>query len=187
MKRILRFIMNYLGAAAFVILASVGGVWSAGLFDPPDISKLDDPREASQILDERSVLIKEYCTYCREIIPLEEMGLFPQVAVALEDKHFWGRWGPIDWIGVMRAFWEDLKAWRIKQGASTITQQVARNIFAVEELKYERESGKISAKIRRPQTRKNKNFGTLFEHGLLRRWEKRRMVWGQSLQQMVFQ
>jgi len=130
-----------------VILASVGGVWSAGLFDPPDISKLDDSREASQILDERSVLIKEYCTYCREIIPLEEMGLFPQVAVALEDKHFWGRWGPIDWIGVMRAFWEDLKAWRIKQGASTITQQVARNIFAEEELKYERESGKLSAKF----------------------------------------
>ena len=139
--------MSGLGIIALAMFVSVEWVWSAGLFDPPDISKLDDPREASQIFDERGVLIKEYCTYCREIIPLEEMGRFPEVAVALEDKHFWSRWGPIDWAGVLRAFWENIKAGRIEQGASTITQQVARNIFAEEELRYERETGKLSAKL----------------------------------------
>lgn len=147
MKRILRIFAIGFGVFLLVLLMSAGAISSSGFFDPPDISKLDDPRETSQIFDERGVLIKEYCTYCREIIPLKDMGVFPQVAVALEDKHFWSRWGPIDWVGVTRAFWENVKAGRIEQGASTITQQVARNIFAEEELRRERETGKLSAKL----------------------------------------
>ena len=52
----------------------------------------------------------------------------PAAAVAVEDRRFWSH-GGIDAIGVLRAVWVNLHAGRIVQGGSTITQQVAKNLF----------------------------------------------------------
>lgn len=48
--------------------------------------------------------------------------------VASEDKRFWGHHG-FDPLGIARAAWSNLRAGRTVQGASTITQQVARELF----------------------------------------------------------
>ncbi len=52
----------------------------------------------------------------------------PQAVVAVEDRRFWSHWG-IDLVGVARAALVDLWAGRVVQGGSTITQQVAKNLF----------------------------------------------------------
>lgn len=52
----------------------------------------------------------------------------PAAAVAIEDRRFWTNPG-IDPIGILRAAWTDLRAGRLRQGGSTITQQVAKNLF----------------------------------------------------------
>ena len=48
--------------------------------------------------------------------------------LATEDSRFYQHFG-VDPIGVMRAFWVLLTTGEIKEGASTITMQLARNFF----------------------------------------------------------
>ncbi len=56
----------------------------------------------------------------------------PQVlrdaTVAIEDKNFY-RHGALDYEGIARAAWKDLQAGAPVQGASTITQQLVRNLY----------------------------------------------------------
>jgi len=52
----------------------------------------------------------------------------PAAAVAVEDRRFYGHFG-IDPVGVARAIYINLRAGRLVQGGSTLTQQVAKNLF----------------------------------------------------------
>jgi penicillin-binding protein 1A len=52
----------------------------------------------------------------------------PAAAVAVEDRRFWRHPG-IDPIGLARAAWANMTAGHVVQGGSTITQQVAKNLF----------------------------------------------------------
>jgi penicillin-binding protein 1A len=51
-----------------------------------------------------------------------------EATIAIEDKNFYEH-GAIDPEGIVRAAWEDLQAGAIVQGASTITQQLVRNLY----------------------------------------------------------
>src|SRR5207253_8428707 len=48
--------------------------------------------------------------------------------VAVEDKRFWHH-GGVDPQGVVRALWADVRAGKVVQGGSTITQQLVRNLY----------------------------------------------------------
>jgi penicillin-binding protein 1A len=48
--------------------------------------------------------------------------------IAAEDRRFFKHWG-IDTTGLMRAMFANLRAGRIEQGGSTLTQQLAKNLF----------------------------------------------------------
>ena len=48
--------------------------------------------------------------------------------VAIEDRRFWYHFG-LDPIGLARALWVDLRAGKVVEGGSTITQQLAKNLF----------------------------------------------------------
>ena len=61
----------------------------------------------------------------------------PAAAVAVEDRRYWSH-GPIDAIGIARAMWVNLRAMRFVQGGSTITQQVAKNLFLSNERTFRR-------------------------------------------------
>ena len=56
----------------------------------------------------------------------------PRAFLAAEDRRFYSHHG-VDWLGVARAARADFGARRVVQGGSTITQQVARNIFLTPE------------------------------------------------------
>lgn len=57
--------------------------------------------------------------------------------VAVEDAHFW-KHGGIDYIAILRAALKDLMEGKIKQGGSTITQQLAKNTFLTPERTFRR-------------------------------------------------
>ncbi|MEO1686779.1 MAG: biosynthetic peptidoglycan transglycosylase, partial [Pseudomonadota bacterium] len=57
--------------------------------------------------------------------------------VATEDRRFWSHWG-IDPIGLARAMAANLRAGRLVQGGSTLTQQTAKNVFLTHERSLER-------------------------------------------------
>jgi penicillin-binding protein 1A len=57
--------------------------------------------------------------------------LLQQGTIAIEDRNYY-KHGGIDYNGIARAAWEDLKAGHAVQGGSTITQQLVRNLYIVD-------------------------------------------------------
>jgi penicillin-binding protein 1A len=52
----------------------------------------------------------------------------PKATVAIEDRRFWQH-GALDWPGIVRALFADVRAGHVVQGGSSITQQLARNLY----------------------------------------------------------
>jgi len=55
-----------------------------------------------------------------------------EAVVAVEDRRFYNH-GAIDPIGIARAIWTNIKSFELKEGGSTITQQVAKNVYFTQE------------------------------------------------------
>lgn len=55
-----------------------------------------------------------------------------QAVLAIEDERYYSHFG-IDLIGIARAIFENLRAGRLTQGGSTVTQQLAKNLFFTQE------------------------------------------------------
>lgn len=102
-----------------------------GLRGCPDVDELRNylPDEASVIVDRHGEEIAKLYVTRRVVIPLDSI---PEVArnafVAMEDRRFWQHSG-VDWLRVVGASWKNLKSLGIQEGSSTITMQLARNVF----------------------------------------------------------
>jgi penicillin-binding protein 1A len=73
-----------------------------------------------------------------EAVPLDELPYYvPSAVIAIEDRRFFSHVG-IDPIGVLRAFINNTSAGRITAGGSTLTQQVAKNLFLTPDQTYGR-------------------------------------------------
>jgi penicillin-binding protein 1A len=107
----------------------------------PDISKIEDytPSETSEIYDRNGrILAKLHDEENRTIVPLKEIPLHVQQAViAMEDERFYQHIG-VDPKGIVRAVGSYFDKSLVKGGASTITQQLARNLFLTPEVKITR-------------------------------------------------
>ncbi|CAN5900355.1 hypothetical protein BH23ACT11_BH23ACT11_02750 [soil metagenome] len=55
-----------------------------------------------------------------------------QATVAIEDRRFYEHIG-VDFEGLGRAAWTDLRSWSVQEGGSTITEQLAKNLYFTEE------------------------------------------------------
>lgn len=69
----------------------------------------------------------------QEFIPLDKMAkALPAAVVATEDRRFFDHYG-VDPAGMLRAMFANLRAGRFAQGGSTLTQQLAKNLFLTQE------------------------------------------------------
>jgi penicillin-binding protein 1A len=74
----------------------------------------------------------------RQPVPLHQVGRYMRHAtVAIEDRRFYEH-GGIDFEGIVRALWSDIRAGRVVQGGSTITQQLVRNLYISREVTFKR-------------------------------------------------
>lgn len=69
-----------------------------------------------------------------------------QAFIAIEDRRYYDHFG-VDFGGMMRAGAENLRAGRVVQGGSTITQQLAKNIFLSNERSWRRKAQEIAMAI----------------------------------------
>ena len=100
--------------------------------DLPSLQQLEnfDPDEATEILSADGVLLKELYTQRRMRIDLEEIPQFLiDGAIASEDRRFYQHWG-ISMRDVLRAIIiNSIPPPSFRQGFSSITQQLARNLY----------------------------------------------------------
>jgi penicillin-binding protein 1A len=73
----------------------------------------------------------------RETVGSNDFGEYlPRAVVAVEDRRFYDHFG-VDFEGVVRAAWTDLRAWEVHEGGSTITEQLMKNLYVPEEERFE--------------------------------------------------
>ena len=138
-RRILRRVL--IGLTALILLG-IAGAGAAGYVayrelatDLPDVSALEDyqPSLVTEIYDRHEELIAEFFVEKRRLVHLTEIPAHVRHAtIAAEDSRFYSH-GGVDYIGIGRAAWVNLRAGTTREGASTITQQVARNLFLTRE------------------------------------------------------
>ena len=126
---------------AFVlsVLIIVGVALSVAYPNLPDISDLVDyrPKLPLRVFSAEGVLIGEFGEERRNLTPIRDIPKVMKDAVlAIEDSRFYSH-GGVDYRGLVRAALANLG--RIKsQGASTITMQVARNVYLSTEKTFTR-------------------------------------------------
>lgn len=68
--------------------------------------------------------------------------IYKNAVIAVEDRRFYLH-GGVDTIAIMRAIINDIKAGELKEGGSTITQQLAKNIYFTQERKLTRKIAEV--------------------------------------------
>src|SRR6266513_2662094 len=107
----------------------------AGTFD---LSKLEQMESASVILDRNDKIFGQIYVENRETVPYDQLPRdLINAVVAVEDNKFYQH-GGYDLSGIVRAALRNFTAGHVRQGASTITQQLARNSFALKERTFRR-------------------------------------------------
>ncbi len=156
-KFFFKAIVGLFALIGFIVVGIVG--WITTFFIWPDISYLKtDPPKKTAFMEfrERQWAATNKKTKLRYTwVPLAKISPFIQDAVLIsEDDKFWQHYG-FDLAGIQEALEKNMRSGKMKAGGSTITQQLAKNIFlspektatrklkeAILTLRLERELGK---------------------------------------------
>ena len=101
----------------------------------PSLEILTDyrPNIPLRVYSAEGVLLGEFGKERRALVKISEVpDLMKHAILAAEDERFYEH-GGVDYIGVLRAALSNFSSGGVKQGASTITMQVARNFFLTKE------------------------------------------------------
>jgi penicillin-binding protein 1A len=123
----------------YILLALVVGTGMGVLLvareNLPEVELLENykPSTITRIYDVNNEVIAEFYQQRRTIIPFSKMPAhLIQALLAVEDANFY-RHGGVDLKGITRAMLKNLMARRIKEGGSTITQQLSKLLFLTPE------------------------------------------------------
>ncbi len=122
------------------MLGGLIGILWVGTQGLPSLESLQDyqPSLITRVYSDEGDVIGQFFVERRIYIPIDGI---PQslinAIVAVEDSRFFEHPG-LDVVGIFRAAWTNLKSGGKVQGASTITQQLARTLFLSRERTYKR-------------------------------------------------
>jgi penicillin-binding protein 1A len=141
----------FLGTS-LAVLGGLAGLFAYGHFakDLPGFESLRDyrPRLVSRVFAQDGQLVGEFYNEKRIVLPYAQLpDKLVRAFIASEDDRFFEHTG-IDYLGILRAAWTNLKAGRVVQGGSTITQQVAKSLLVSDEGYESGTAKKFSRKIR---------------------------------------
>lgn len=131
---------------ALLILGMVAGLGVYAIVVAPlrekaqtyDLSEIRKLEAASIIYDRNGEELSRIYVLNRTPVPIKEVPQhFIDALTAQEDSRFFSHDG-VDYIGLIRAVYLNFKAGEVTQGASTITQQLARQTFGLMEKSYKR-------------------------------------------------
>lgn len=137
--RVVLWIGGLAMAGALSLLLVIALALSVAFPNLPDISDLSDyrPKLPLRVFSAEGDLLGEFGEERRNLTPIKEIPpVMANAVLAIEDARFYQH-GGVDYIGVIRAGLANVG--RVKsQGASTITMQVARNVYLTSEKTFTR-------------------------------------------------
>jgi penicillin-binding protein 1A len=135
----LLWVAGIVAAGLVSVLIIVGVALAVAYPNLPDVSDLSDyrPKLPLRVYSTEGVLIGEFGEERRQLTPIAEIPkVMKDAVIAVEDARFYSHSG-VDYLGVMRAGLANLGKAK-SQGASTITMQVARNVYLSSEKTFTR-------------------------------------------------
>jgi penicillin-binding protein 1A len=117
-----------------VLVVAAGALFGAYRYfsaDLPSTARLEmiEPTLKTQVFGADSSVVGEFFIEDRALVALEDLPPYvPAAFIAIEDRKFYSHWG-VDLFGIARAVISNVRHGRRVQGGSTITQQLARNLF----------------------------------------------------------
>ena len=126
--------------ALAVITGSLAGLTLVYSVDLPQIHDLERyrPSTVTELYDRKGRVIGSFAIERREVVNYDDFApVLRQAVISIEDKNFESHWG-INVLRIGGASWHDLVSHGRAQGASTLTMQLARNLF----LSSERTAGR---------------------------------------------
>jgi len=114
-----------------VITGSLGGLMLVYSVDLPQIHDLEryHPSTTTELYDQKGRIIGSFALERRVVVNYDDFApVLRQAVISIEDKSFESHWG-INVLRVGGALWHDLRSHGRAQGASTLTMQLARNLF----------------------------------------------------------
>ena len=121
-------------AGLWVVIAGVGAVAYVGAHLPP-IQSLEIPKRppSIQMVDMDGRALARRGDMAGEVLALKELPAYvPKAFVAIEDRRFYDHYG-VDQLGIARAAVANVLHRGVAQGGSTLTQQLAKNLFLTQE------------------------------------------------------
>jgi penicillin-binding protein 1A len=120
-------------ALAFAALGAVAVIITYLIITPRkfDLAAIEQENRIPGVTfyDAKGDLLAARGDYHGDEVVLKDLPRYlPKAFIAIEDRRFYKHHG-IDPRGILRAMWVNLRAGRTVQGGSTITQQLARNLF----------------------------------------------------------
>ncbi len=119
-------------AVLTVVAAATGATMGSFLrLDLPDVRALEDytPPVMSRVLARNGAVVDTFAEQRRILIDYRDIpASFRDALIATEDSEFLDHPG-IDVRGILRAAWTDLRELRFAEGSSTLTMQLARELF----------------------------------------------------------
>lgn len=139
---VIRLTLSILGsllAGALAVLLLIGLALAVAFPNLPDISELADyrPKLPLRVFSAEGDLLGEFGEERRNLTPISEIPeIMKNAVLAIEDSRFYQH-GGVDYLGIARASLANVGKAK-SQGASTITMQVARNVYLSSEKTFTR-------------------------------------------------
>ncbi len=114
-----------------VITGSLAGMTLVYSVDLPQINDLERyrPSTTTELYDRKGNLIGSFALQRRIVVNYDDFApILRDAVISIEDKSFESHWG-INVLRIAGALWHDLRSHGRAQGASTLTMQLARNLF----------------------------------------------------------
>ena len=138
--KILPVLLVTIAILALISAVGLGGYYLYLLTSLPKVDRLADykPPIVSQVFSDDGTLVGEFYLERRTVVPVDKIpNKLIQAFVSAEDSNFFQHKG-LDYPGIIRAALKNLMSMSKKEGASTITQQVARSMLLTPEKKFSR-------------------------------------------------
>ncbi len=148
-------LLFYLLAFTTLTLLAAAIFITAVVYDKiPSFDQLENPKQdlATRIISSDGELLDHFFVKRRTYVPFDSIPKpFINALIATEDREFYNHWG-IHFTRILKATIKNVLSFHVREGASTITQQLALNLFLKRELSLTRKIREAFTAVKLEQT-----------------------------------